>query len=177
MQRGIAFLSSAALLSGAFFLDGAQQTIYVVGFMLLAPLLDKSAPSHSHTLFNARYMHLYIVLCSLTAAASVYGGFGLYTVSNNLLTAALPEEYFFRVYLLGAYGLNYIGNIVSSCIFSLLHVITRDWLTGAAVLMPSLVYGYIYIRYRDLLLLVLAHLASNIVFMNLPHSITSLTNP
>jgi membrane protease YdiL (CAAX protease family) len=47
-----------------------------------------------------------------------------------------------------------------------LHGLTRGWMVGLAVVLgPSLVYGWLYQRTRDLPLLVLLHALSNLIFV------------
>lgn len=83
----------------------------------------------------------------------------------TLLTAALPEEWFFRAYFLTSIGTGLPANALTSLIFSLIHGLGRDALTGILVFLPSLFYGWLYQRTRDLPLLVLVHALSNLVFV------------
>lgn len=88
---------------------------------------------------------------------------------SALLIAALPEEWFFRAYLQTTLethrrfrGLRAI--LVASLLFSLIHGLSRDWTTALLVFIPSLFYGWLYQRNHDLLLVVLVHALSNLVF-------------
>lgn len=56
-------------------------------------------------------------------------------------------------------------NVAASLLFSLLHSLTRDWTTALLVFIPSLFYGWLYQRTRDLPVLVLVHALSNLVFV------------
>ncbi len=84
---------------------------------------------------------------------------------STFLTAALPEEWFFRAYFMSSLGTGVSANVIASVLFSLLHGLTRGWVIAPLVFLPSLFYGWLYQRTRDLPLLVLTHMLSNIVFM------------
>lgn len=56
-------------------------------------------------------------------------------------------------------------NVAASLLFSLMHGLTRGWAAAALVFVPSLFYGWLYRRTRDLPLLVLVHALSNLVFV------------
>jgi membrane protease YdiL (CAAX protease family) len=58
----------------------------------------------------------------------------------------------------------WLPNVAASLLFSLMHGLTRGWITAALVFVPSLFYGWLYQRTRDLPLLVLVHGLSNIVY-------------
>ncbi len=59
--------------------------------------------------------------------------------------------------------LPYQANVVTSLFFALLHLPTQG-VFGLSVFIPSLIYGYIYQRSRDIVLVVLLPAISNIVF-------------
>ena len=83
---------------------------------------------------------------------------------STLVTAALPEEWFFRAYFMSRLGDGVRYNVVASLLFSLLHGLTRGWITASLVFVPSLFYGWLYQRTRDLPLLTLVHALSNLVY-------------
>jgi membrane protease YdiL (CAAX protease family) len=56
-------------------------------------------------------------------------------------------------------------NVAASLLFSLMHALTRGWTAAALVFLPSLFYGWLYQRTRDLPLLVLLHALSNLVYV------------
>jgi len=108
---------------------------------------------------------------------------------STLLLTALPEEWFFRAYFMtrleryivqGFFSKNatasspflndlhkkYSGlsaNILTSSLFALLHTPTQGWF-GLTIFFPSLFYGWVYQKTRNLLLVILLHALSNIVF-------------
>jgi membrane protease YdiL (CAAX protease family) len=63
------------------------------------------------------------------------------------------------------------ANLVTSLLFCGLHGLTRGGIVGLSVFVPSLFYGWLYQRTRNLPLLVFAHTISNLFF------ITFLTKP
>jgi membrane protease YdiL (CAAX protease family) len=104
---------------------------------------------------------------------------------STLVFTALPEEWFFRVYLMtrlkdflreiAQYSnttrtllINLTArnatNIVASIFFTLLHIPTQGW-AGLTVFFPSLLFGWLYQKTNDLALLVLIHSLSNLIFV------------
>ena len=164
-QKYLPFLFGAALTGCAVFIY-PQRTFVLTTLMLFLPLLDKQwRLSASHI---TRYRLSILLLCSitifvLTGLEPDYLDIALMT----LLTAALPEEWFFRGYFMMQIeniGLRpYQTNVLTSMLFALLHLPTQG-LFGLSVFIPSLIYGYIYQRTRDIILVVLLHTISNIVF-------------
>lgn len=57
------------------------------------------------------------------------------------------------------------ANLSASLFFAVMHGLTHGWTTAALVLVPSLFYGWLYQHTRDLPLLVLTHVLSNVVFI------------
>ena len=85
----------------------------------------------------------------------------------TLFMAALPEEWFFRAYFMTRIGKGWRANLVASLLFSLLHGLTQGWPAATRVFAPSLFYGWLYQRTGDLILLVLAHALSNLLYVML----------
>ena len=83
----------------------------------------------------------------------------------TLFLAALPEEWFFRGYFMMRLGMGWRANLFASLLFAALHGLTHDWMTAALVFLPSLAYGWLYQRTRDLPLVVLTHAVSNLIYM------------
>lgn len=83
----------------------------------------------------------------------------------TLLVAALPEEWFFRAYLMPRLGDGWRANLIASCFFAGLHGLSHGWVTALLVLAPSFFYGWLYQRTRDLPLLIMVHALSNLVYV------------
>jgi membrane protease YdiL (CAAX protease family) len=131
--------------------------------MLFLPLLDRGwkAPvlprSRRHYPVWVALLIIGLVLLAWRPSAAPFA-------LTTLLTAAIPEEWFFRAYFMTRLGLSGRANIITSLLFSLMHGLTHGWAAAALVFLPSLFYGWIYQRTRDLPLLVLVHTLSNLVY-------------
>ena len=161
--RYLPWINGAALAGSAvFFWPGRDYVL--VGLMLFLPLLDRgwripSLPrSRSHYLAWGGLLFAGAVLLAWQPSAAPFA-------LATLLTAAIPEEWFFRAYFMTRIGQGWRANLVTSALFSLLHGLTHDWATALLVFLPSLFYGWLYQRTRDLPLVVLAHALSNLVFV------------
>ncbi len=132
--------------------------------MLFFPLLDPQwqPPAVPDRLRNRiSWLALVVLASTLLVWKPAY----LEASLSTLVTAALPEEWFFRAYFMTSAGTGFTANVVASILFSTLHGLTRGWQIAALVFVPSLFYGWLYRRTRDFPLLVLAHALSNIMFM------------
>ena len=81
-----------------------------------------------------------------------------------VLVAALPEEWFFRAYLQKCLGNNVAAVLLVSLMFSLMHYITHRSVETWLVFIPSIFFGWIYKKTDDLILVVILHALSNLVF-------------
>ena len=148
---------------GAAFFFYPGRDYVLVGLMLFLPLLDRNWRP-SKPLINRRYLPLSLGLIVVAIILLAWQpSFHAYAITT-LLLAALPEEWFFRGYFMTRLGGNTRANLISSVFFSLVHGLTRGWSSAALVFVPSLFYGWLYQRTRDLPLLVLAHALSNLVY-------------
>ena len=132
--------------------------------MLFLPLLDRA---WSLPAFPFRRVNL-IALSGLVLAIAgliIWQPQSLPYALSTLFLTALPEEWFFRAYFMVRLGQGWLPNLIASLVFSVMHGLTRDWATALLVFAPSLFYGWLYQRVRDLPLLVLIHTLSNLVFM------------
>jgi membrane protease YdiL (CAAX protease family) len=132
--------------------------------MLFLPLLDRSwrvpalPGSRLHYLAWGALLLASIALLVLQPSAAPFA-------VATLLMAALPEEWFFRAYFMQRIGAGWRANLVTSLLFSLMHGLSRDGMTALSVFAPSLFYGWLFQRSRDLPLVILVHALSNLVFM------------
>ena len=100
-------------------------------------------------------------------------GFALAT----LLLAALPEEWFFRAYFMTRLGAGWQANLITSLLFSAVHGFSRHWTIAALVFVPSLFYGWLYQRTRDLPLLILVHGLSNLLYVLFVAQLLTMMHP
>ena len=135
----------------------------VIGLMLFLPLLDRDW--RIPALPRKRYQHLtWATLVAAVVAIIVWRPSETAFALSTLALAALPEEWFFRAYFMTRLGKGLQANILASLFFCLLHGLTRGWIIAVLVFAPSLFYGWLYQRTRDLPLLTLVHALSNLVY-------------
>lgn len=160
----IPWIGGAALVGCAVFFAEPWRTAMTVGVMLAYPLLDRywriPAPA------TRRMRHLAWLLASaLLLLLLVWRPQHLGFAISTLLFAALPEEWFFRAYFMTRLGSGWRANLLATLLFATLHGMTRGVTTAALVTLPSLAYGWLFQRTRDLPLLVLVHCLSNVIYI------------
>ena len=170
-MTGVIFpwIGGAALAGCAVFFPEPQRTYMLTGVMLFFPLVDRHWRSPKLPTRPMNYA-AWLILLLITAALLLWSPQHLEFALSTLLTAALPEEWFFRAYFMTRiqktrWGRDWRANMITSLLFSGLHALTRGWLVGLSVLAPSLVYGGLYQRARVLPLIVLLHALSNLIFV------------
>ena len=135
--------------------------------MLFLPFIDqqwqvpKFKPySHRKTLWVVLVFSVILILIANPQELS----FILYT----LLVVALPEEWFFRGYFMQRVELicnsKLRANIITSVFFAILHVPAQG-VFGMSVFVPSLVLGWLYQLRQDMVLIILIHALSNLVYL------------
>jgi membrane protease YdiL (CAAX protease family) len=151
-------------LTGAAFFSYPGKDYVLVGVMLFLPLLDRgwrppAPPGHR------RYLPITAALLLAGIALLVWRPAHLSFAVSTLLLAAVPEEWFFRAYFMARVGNGWRANLIASLLFSLLHGLTQGWPAAIRVFAPSLFFGWLYQRTRDLPLLVLVHALSNLLYI------------
>lgn len=118
-------------------------------------------------------------ICLVTAVAGIllWQPARLNYVLATLLLAALPEEWFFRAYFMTRLGAGWQANLITSLLFSAVHGFSRHWTIAALVFLPSLFYGWLYQRTRDLPLLVLVHGLSNLLYVLFVEQLLTMIHP
>lgn len=155
---------SCAVLAGSAVFSYPGRDYVLTGLMLFLPLLDRGwrvpalPRSRSHYL---AWTGLLIAGVALLGWRPSEMQFALAT----FLLAALPEEWYFRAYFMTRLGRNWRANLAASLLFSLLHGLTHGWPAAIRVFLPSLFFGWLYQRTGDLILLVLVHALSNLLFV------------
>lgn len=140
------------------------QSYLLIGLMLGWPLLDRrwQPPPFFQGTANRS---VWVSLIAVTSALLIWQPEQVPFAASTLLSAALPEEWFFRAYFMPSIGSGLRANAITSIAFSLVHGLARDPIAGVLVFFPSLFFGWFYQRTHDLPLLVLVHAMSNLVFM------------
>jgi len=143
----------------------ATYTYIGILFMLFFPFIDskwqKPELSLNKITFSVQIVFILVLITFLLNPEKWQ------LIVSSLLFAALPEEWFFRGYLL--VRINQViknplhTNILTSIIFSLLHLPTQG-LFGISVFFPSLVFGWLYLKTNNIFLVISVHALSNILF-------------
>jgi len=156
------WLGSALLAIGAAF-DYAARADVLSGVMLFYPLTDphwRPPALRRHQRNILAWAAILLVAAVLLVWRPGYVAYG----GSTLLMAALPEEWFFRAYFMARMGSGWQANVIASLLFCAMHGLTWGWIAAVLVFIPSLCYGWLYQRSRDLVLLILVHGLSNLVF-------------
>ncbi len=142
----------------------ARESYLLVTLMLLLPLLDSGWRPPGLPKGRRQWAPVAPLLLAGTALL-IWRPDQLGFAAATLLTAALPEEWFFRAYLMPRIGRGLGANLLTSLLFSLLHGLTRGPIIGLQVFLPSVFFGWCYQRSGNLTLVVLVHALSNLVFV------------
>lgn len=182
-------INGAVLTVCAVFDFGWRQQV-LTALMLFLPLIDRTWSMPSLAGDRIRLARWGGLLSLIVLLNLITPGYAMLSITHVLLVA-LPEEWFFRGYFMmqldrvihsrgnrtrSPTGLRLAGsdlsaNLYTSLLFALLHTLTQDW-AGILVFFPSLLFGWVYQRTRDIVLVVLLHGLSNVVFfMYLKHFI------
>lgn len=163
IRRPLHWLNGAVLAGSAVFSYPGRDYV-LIGLMLFLPLLDRGW--RIPPLPRSRYQ--YLIWAGLLATAIAILAWRLSETPfalATLLMAAIPEEWFFRGYFMARLGHGIRANALASLLFSLLHGLTQGWITAGLVFAPSLFFGWLYQRTRDMPVLALTHALSNLVYV------------
>ena len=137
----------------------------LLAYMLFMPLLDGCRLNRDVIWLLFKKRGVLWLLCGSIAAFLAGQNIQLWQYFLiTLAIAALPEEWFFRGYIQDRLGNGVLAILISSLLFSLVHVISISWMVGMLVFIPSLIYGYIYRKTGDIVLVILLHSLSNLIY-------------
>jgi membrane protease YdiL (CAAX protease family) len=154
---------NGAVLAGSAVFSYPGRDYVLIGLMLFLPLLDRGWRIPSLSRSRSRHL-IWAGLLISGIALLVWRPSAMAFAVATLLMAAIPEEWFFRAYFMARAGNGWRANLIASLLFSLLHGLTQGWPAAIRVFAPSLFYGWLYQRTRDLPLLVLVHALSNLIY-------------
>jgi len=160
-------IASIGLIFVLFLSQAFDYSVLIILFLLFFPLLDRQWFMGYQ--FNVSNQIPVLVLCVLIMGLLflLRPEYHVYMVST-LFFAALPEEWFFRAYLMQRINQLFCGqiyaNIISSILFALLHVPTQGWF-GLAVFFPSFIFGWLFQKTANLMLVIMIHSLCNIIYM------------
>lgn len=86
----------------------------------------------------------------------------------QLLSASFPEEVYFRGFLQERFGNNIRGIVLTSLLFSIMHLPRLIFLGDIYSVMtffPSLMMGFLYMRTGNILPSIIFHFSANVVFL------------
>jgi len=165
-SRKLLFLNGAVLTVCAFF-DFVYQGVLLIVFLYFLPFLDRQWVLRRFTEINTHVSFLLLLVFFIFLLLFLNDDFEVILL-NIVFFIALPEEWFFRFYFLQRLALfcrkKWVANVVCSLFFSALHVPEQGWM-GAFVFIPSLLFGWLYQRYSDLILVVLLHALFNGIYV------------
>jgi membrane protease YdiL (CAAX protease family) len=157
------WLGGAVLAGSAAFVPGDLNGPLLLLIMLAWPLFDHATAFPVLQRHRRQWVPVAVLLC-VAAAILVYLPTLVWPAITTLLFAALPEEWFFRMYMQTRFGHGPVAIIASSLVFSIVHGLTQDWMMALWVFPPSLCFGWIYHATRNFPLVVLTHGAANLAY-------------
>lgn len=167
MSRYNLLVINGAVLIGCAVFDFAWRNYLLTGLMLFLPFLDLHWSRPALTV-DRKKLFIWIILLTTGLLLIINKPDYASSAATGLLFVALPEEWFFRAYFMRQLqqvsNAPWLANGLTSCLFALLHIPTQG-LFGLTVFLPSLFFGWLYQRTNDLVLLVLLHALSNLVFI------------
>lgn len=156
---------ACGLLLLAFLVANTNFIAALIAYMLFVPLIDANWSQLKVSLSYRPYsVYVWLACVFVIAILITLNTQVLLFTLTTLAVAALPEEWFFRAYLQNKLGNTLRAVIISSAVFSCAHMITVSWLAGFLVFIPSVIYGFIYRKTGDLVLVVLLHVLSNVLY-------------
>ena len=166
MQKKLPFIFFVIL--GSIICCLPDDRIYLLPVLfLLSPFLDKDWPVPVLSQYQKQWSFWSIILL-LTGLLIVLNPEYIESIVLILLFTALPEEWFFRSYFMQRlevlYKRKWTANIMTSLAFALLHIPVQGW-QGLSVFVPSLMFGWLYQRNRDLILVILLHTFFNGIYI------------
>ena len=171
MSRNTLLIINGAALTGCAVFDFAvfdyiERTTFLTGLMLLLPFVDRAWSLPECHISKTKLISWLICILPGLVLVTFKPDYANIALATLLLTA-LPEEWFFRAYFMIHIEKTrlrpYQANIITSLFFTLLHLPTQGWF-GLTVFVPSLIYGWIFQKSKDIVLVILLHALSNIIF-------------
>ncbi len=173
-RYNLLLINGAILTACAVFIYPGRSTV-LTALLLLLPFLDRTWETPAWPSQKSNFSITVVLFASYSLLIALNPE-KLYLALSLLFLIALPEEWFFRAYLMvriQSFFKNWRGNstialwganITSSALFALMHTPTQG-LFGLTVFFPSLVFAWVYQKCRNMLIVVLLHAISNLVFL------------
>lgn len=141
------------------------QYLYLFGLLLFLPLTDSTVKlTDVQSCSNTAYA-IWMLCAALTAIViAAFPDLSIH-VLPSIAYVAIPEEWFFRAYLMKKFRSGWQAILIVSLLFALMHFTYKNELNAWLVFIPSLFYCWYYLLTRDLLGVILLHVTSNIVYI------------
>jgi len=149
-------------MAGVYLVD-AGLPVLIPFMMLFLPFLDDSWKYPDFTLSPSSLAQWAAVALATAVLLWTRGSAEMFL--NILLLTALPEEWFFRGYVQKQLGNSIEANLMATVLFAIVHWISRGSAVALLVVSPSLLFGYLYSRQKDIILVILLHAFSNLLFL------------
>ena len=147
--------------------DFSWQRQLLMLLLLLLPFLDNQWQMPVYRRYDSQWLYLSVALVFTFLLLFLQPDL-IEAIIIILLFTAIPEEWFFRSYFLQRLEAMHLAkwnaNIITSVVFALMHIPAQGWL-GLSVFFPSILFGWIYQRNRDLLLVILLHTIFNGIYI------------
>jgi len=147
--------------------DYSLRAFTLTTLLLLLPFIDRTWHAANQP-FDLSSIKLWLGLLSIITLIILVNPNFLNITITTLVFTALPEEWFFRAYFMTqlqkTLNHKWAANVLSSTFFALLHTPTQGWF-AISIIIPSLFFGWVYQRNHDIILVILLHTLSNIVFL------------
>lgn len=147
----------------AFFAQQSRDWLLPILFLLL-PFIDFKWRI-PEAFFSRRSLICWVLLTITIVVLLLKNSEILGIFTMMVLLAALPEEWFFRGYLQKRLGNSGISVVIVSLVFSFMHYITQNSVSGWFVFVPSLFFGWVYKKTNDLVVVVVLHALSNLIYL------------
>ena len=174
----VLYINSIALAGYAIFLSPIFEKQYLSLLLLLLPLLDRGWKLPISNIYRNNIKLLlpcFLLVLALMVDEDKQPDLLLITI----LLVALPEEWFFRAYyydkLTVFFKSNLLANILTSAFFALLHMPVQG-MQGLLVFIPSLIFGWVYQKYKNLSLVIIIHALCNYIYLRFVNNFNDLFN-
>lgn len=152
---------------GCAVVDFAWQQQLLLALLLLLPFTDKQWQLPVISRYELQWVFWSVIIVPAVLLIALNPEYSEAIIIIFLFTAT-PEEWFFRAYFLQrlealTFG-KWTANIITSLMFAFMHTPVQGWL-GLSVFVPSLMFGWLYQRNRDLILVILLHALFNAIFL------------
>jgi len=150
--------------------------------MLLSPYLDYTFKPSLHLAKSLKKKtNIFFILFSIGVSffGFISNALSLELIIFTLIISSIPEEWFFRAYFqpktIQYFKLffnenisNIIGIILTSILFSSIHAISQNNISLIyLIFIPSIFYGYIFLKTKDIILVINLHFISNTMLYTL----------